>query len=78
MLTTIQVSLDVPKDYQLDTLTKQLTEYAKGLVAKTRSKTNASKTTRKQYAHDILCGIVPNKQTDEKLLDDYLKDKYEV
>ena len=33
--------------------------------------------TRKQYAHDRLCGIVPNKQSDEKLLDDYLKDKYD-
>lgn len=78
MLTTIHVSLDVPQSYQLDTLKKQLTEYAKGLVAKARPKTDVAQTTRKHYAHDMLCGIASSKKTDEELLNGYLKDKYDI
>ena len=36
MQTTINISLDVPQSYQLDTLKQELTEYAKKLVAKAK------------------------------------------
>lgn len=54
MQTTINVSLEVPNGYSLDTLKKQLTEYAKELVGKTKA---ASTAERKHYAHDVLCGL---------------------
>ena len=38
MQTTINISLDVPQSYQLDTLKQELTEYAKKLVAKAKPK----------------------------------------
>ena len=53
MQTTINISLDVPQSYQLDTLKQELTEYAKKLVAKAKPK---AKVARRQYAHDALCG----------------------
>ena len=49
MQTTINISLDVPQSYQLDTLKQELTEYAKKLVAKAKPK---AKVARRQYAHD--------------------------
>ena len=51
MQTTINISLDVPQSYQLDTLKQELTEYAKKLVAKAKPK---AKVARRQYAHDAL------------------------
>ena len=41
MQTTINISLDVPQSYQLDTLKQELTEYAKKLVAKAKPKAKA-------------------------------------
>lgn len=74
MQATINLSLDVPQTYGLETLKKQLTEYAKELVAKTKPVPKV----RKHYAHDVLCGLAMTKSSDEELLDGYLKDKYNV
>lgn len=74
MQTTISLSLDVPQTYGLETLKKQLTEYAKELVAKAKP----SPKVRKHYAHDALCGLAITKSSDEELLDGYLKDKYNL
>lgn len=75
MQTTINVSLEVPNGYSLDTLKKQLTEYAKELVSKTKV---ASTAKGRHYAHDALCGLAASEKTDEELLDAYLGDKYEL
>lgn len=73
MQTIINVSLEVPNGYSLDVLKKQLTEYAKELVGKTKATSMAK---RKHYAHDALCGLAVSDKTDGELLDDYLVDKY--
>ena len=51
MQATINISLDVPQTYRLETLKQELTDYAKMLVAKAKpmSQTKA----RKHYAHPI-------------------------
>ena len=33
---------------------------------------------RKQYTHDAICGIMKSDSTDEELLEDYLKEKYQM
>lgn len=76
MQATINVSLDVPQTYRLETLKQELTEYAKKLVAKATPKPHAK--ARKHYAHDAICGIAMTNSTDEELLDGYLKDKYGI
>ena len=71
MQTTINISLDVPQSYQLDTLKQELTEYAKKLVAK-------AKVARRQYAHDALCGIMKTDKSDKELIEEYLKEKFQI
>lgn len=77
MQTTINISLDVPQSYQLDTLKQELTEYAKKLVAKPKAKI-----VRKQYAHDALCGIMKTDmktdKSDKELIEEYLEEKYQI
>lgn len=75
MQTTINISLDVPKSYQLDTLKQELTEYAKKLVAKAKPKAKAEK---QHYAFEALRGFAQTDATDEELLDEYLEDKYGI
>ena len=79
MQTTINISLDVPQSYQLDTLKQELTEYAKKLVAKAKPK---AKIARKQYAHDALCGIMntdmKTDKSDKELIEEYLEEKYQI
>ncbi len=79
MQTTINISLDVPQSYQLDTLKQELTEYAKNLVAKAKPK---AKIARKQYAHDALCGIMKTDmktdKSDKELIEEYLEGKYQI
>lgn len=40
--------------------------------------TNIPKTFRKPYVHDKLCGIASSKQSYDELLNDYLKEKFDV
>lgn len=75
MQTTINISLDVPQSYQLDTLKQELTEYAKKLVANAKPKAKAE---RKHYAHDAICGIMKTDKTDTELIEEYLKEKYQI
>ena len=79
MQTTINISLDVPQTYQLETLKQELTEYAKKLVAKAKPK---AKIARKQYAHDALFGIMKTDmktdKSDKELIEEYLEEKYQI
>ncbi len=76
MQATINVSLDVPQTYRLETLKQELTEYAKMLVAK--AKPTSQTKARKHYAHDAICGIMKTKESDDAMLERYLKTKYEL
>ena len=77
MQTTINISLDVPQSYQLDTLKQELTEYAKKLVAKAKLKAKA-KAEKQHYAFEALRGFAQTDASDEELLDEYLEDKYGI
>ncbi len=73
MQTTINISLDVPQTYQLETLKQELTEYAKKLVAKAKPKAE-----KQHYAFEALRGFAQTDASDEELLDEYLEDKYGI
>ena len=73
MQATINVSLDVPQTYSLETLKQELTEYAKKLVAKAAPKPQA-----KARKHDAICGIMKTQESDEAMLERYLKTSTEV
>lgn len=77
MQTTINISLDVPQSYQLDTLKQELTEYAKKLVAKAKPKAKA-KAEKQHYAFETLRGFAETDASDEELLDEYLEEKYGI
>ena len=75
MMTTINVSLNVPPAYKLDVLTRQLTEYGERLVA------NNAKTMKKakHYRHESLRGLMKGiDATPEELINEYLEEKYHV
>ena len=71
---TINVTVNVPKTYKTDLLQQQLTAYAQLLIASARS------TAKKQrhYRHEALCGIFNSDATEEQLIEDYLKEKYNL
>lgn len=69
MQATINISLDVPQTYQLDKLTKELTEYAKKLVAKAMPKA-----TKRHYA---IVGITNADSTDNSVIDSNLQARME-
>lgn len=70
MQATINISLDVPQTYQLDTLKNELTEYAKKLVAKAMP--NAA---RKHYSKG---GIAKTNFTDDCVIDSDLQARIEL
>jgi len=71
MPTTINISVDVPKTYQLDVLKKQLTDYAMHLIA-------VSSSTKRHYKHEALCGVLAPERKDGEYVEEYLKEKYNV
>lgn len=67
----ISIPVNVPNDYSLETLKKQLSEYAKSLIAK------AIPAKQKHYEHEALKGLFAP-ANDQELLEEYLADKYHV
>lgn len=67
----INIPVNVPKDFSLDILKKQLTEYAKSLIAK------AIPAKQKHYEHESLRGLFAP-ANDQDLLEEYLEEKYHV
>ncbi len=74
MQTNINLSLDVPQNYQLEVLKQELTDYAKKLIAKAKPKAKA----KKHYAFEELRGFAKTDLTDKELIEEYLKDKYDI
>lgn len=75
MPTTINIPVEVPNGISVDAITRQLTEYAKRLIAR-RKRDNSSRA--KHYKHEKLCGILATDARQEELIEDYLSEKYEV
>jgi hypothetical protein len=70
---TINVSVNIPKSYNVKLLQKQLTLYAQQLIA------SVKKNRRKHnYRHESLCGIFDSGATEEQLLDGYMQEKYNL
>ena len=73
MTRIISISLNVPESYQVDTLTRQLTEYGERLIARS---TKTAKP-RHRSSRDFLKGLsIPKEATDRQLVDEYLEEKY--
>jgi hypothetical protein len=70
---TINVHVNVPRSYSIDLLERQLTSYAEQLIAQAKT---AKKS--KQYRHEALCGIFSTEASKDELIEDYLKDKYQL
>ena len=71
---TINVHVNVPRSYRIDLLERQLTSYAEQLIALAKP----TKKGKRQYRHEALCGIFSSGATEEELVEDYLKDKYQL
>ena len=65
MSTTLNIPVNVPQGFNVNQLVAQLTEYAKTLIV-ANTETTAK---RKHYKHEA---------TQEELVEEYLKDKYEL
>ena len=68
---TINVSVNVPRSYGIGRLQQQLTAYAQQLVTR-------SKSAKRGYRHEALCGIFNSNSTADELIEDYLKEKYNL
>lgn len=87
MLTTINISLNVPPAYHLEELTQQLTDYGNWLIV-TMDKPKEER--RLQHHHSqrgltrhpsqsFLKGLVlPANTSSEQLIDEYIEDKYGI
>ena len=71
---TINVHVSVPRSYRIDLLERQLTSYAEQLIAQAKP----ARKGKRQYRHEALCGIFSSGATEEELVEDYLKDKYQL
>lgn len=69
---TINVHVNVPRSYRLDLLEQQLTAYAEQLIAQAKPSKKA------RHRHEALCGIFSSDASQEELIEDYLKDKYQL
>lgn len=73
-VTTINLSVDVQASYGIDLLTRQLTDYAKQLIATSKKE----KKCKHHYQYETLCGIFNSKAAEEELVEEYLKEKYNI
>ena len=71
---TINVHVSVPRSYRIDLLERQLTSYAEQLIAQAKP----SRKGKRQHSHEALCGIFSSDASEEELVEDYLKDKYQL
>jgi len=69
---TINVHVSVPRSYRLDLLEQQLTAYAEQLIVQAKAER------KRKHRHEALCGIFSSESSEEELVEDYLKDKYQL
>ena len=71
---TINVHVNVPSSYRIDLLERQLTSYAEQLIAQAKP----ARKGKRHHRHEALCGIFSSGAAEEELVEDYLKDKYQL
>lgn len=75
MTRTINISLNVPENFGMEELTRQLTSYGELLVMRR----NLKKRTIGRFSQHFLAGLsLPQDKSDRELVDDYLTEKYGV
>ena len=75
MQTDINIRLNVPPTFQVDMLTHQLTDFGNWLI----HSMSQPKAVSKSYRHQSLRGIAKGiETTSEELINEYLKEKYNV
>ncbi len=76
MPTTIHIPVEVPNGISVDAITRQLTEYAKRIIARRKSANYSH--AKQHYKHEKLCGILTTDARQEELIEDYLSEKYDL
>ena len=71
---TINVHVSVPRSYRIELLERQLTSYAEQLIAQAKP----ARKSKQQHRHEALCGIFSSGASEDELVEDYLKDKYQL
>lgn len=82
MEATINIPVNVPNDYSLDTLKKQLTEYATKLISKYKAETLTEDNLSKAFPEDLIQQVaeyaigeyeagrcIPNSQVKDKVME---------
>ncbi len=76
MTRIINISLNVPESYQIEELTRLLTEYGEQLIA---HNTAASTIHKHRPSMDFLNKFtLPSKITEKQLVNEYLEEKYNL
>lgn len=75
MTTTINISLNVPETYEVEELTRQLTEYGERLIARQKP---SSKPRRRPSRDFLKSFMLPKGLTSQQLVDEHLSEKYGV
>lgn len=75
--TMINIPVEIPQNYSIESLTKHLTDYAQRLILLS-VKINSEKQPVKHYKHKSLCGIIAQESHDDEFLEGYLSDKYAI
>lgn len=75
MPTTINIPVEVPNGISVEYITRQLTEYAKRIIAKNK---HTKSSDVNQYKHEKLCGVLATDASKEELIEDYLSEKYDL
>lgn len=67
----IPVPVTVPNAYPVEELKRRLTDYANYIISQPTKN-------QKTYKHESLCGIFQSKKNENDLIEEYLKDKYDL
>lgn len=70
--TTVNISVDIPKSYNVDALQKKLTAYALHLIRMDKS----YKKKEKHFMHEALRGVIPQESVEGEYLNNYLDNGY--
>ena len=73
MTTTLNISLNVPESYEVEELTRQLTEYGERLIARQKP---AAKFRHRPSSDFLRSFSLPKGSTSEQLIDEHLAEKY--
>lgn len=75
MTMTINISLNVPESYEVEELTRQLTEYGERLIARRKSSAKPHRRPSRDFLRSF---TLPKGITSEQLVDEQIAEKYGI